>query len=733
MLGEMEEGAIDFSSFQGRVLTGQVKTFNAKMGRGFIECEEVKEMYEKDIYVHGSVLQKAGANVGDMVEFTVHLNKEGLPQASSPLKVIGSGFETAAHQGRVKSFSEKSGYGFVECPELFEQYGRDVFLPKEMAFTCKCMPGEEVVFNIDLNRDGMPVVNQIWLAHGGRREEVGKGGKGCFNCGGPHLVKDCQEGPAGKGQWDDGWAPVKGKGKWDSKGKWDDGHERRVGTQYAPGYEPDGKASKGKGKTSREGKSVKKGAKEKSFDADDMDDLGRLINDLNAEAETDEEMDGGDAEEAGVEAFTGRVKSFNAQHGYGFVECEETFTEFGHDIQVPKGVSTKLTAGEQVSFKIDMNDEGMPVVTEIWPAGPAKAAKRKRVEVAAKAKKVQKVAKKPVPKEIDEEDGEAAFDPEEELGEELGGAPADGETYEGEIISFDCGSGRGFISCEGVKATFDQDVYVHRKVLAQAKANVGDVVRFTIHVNSQGLPQASHPLEIIKSNGPKLEYKGIIKSFSEKSGYGFLGCPEVFEMHGRDAYLPGSKAKNTYVGQEVFFAIDLNNDGMPVVHEMHPAVIEDIKGGGKGGKDAKGAKGKDSKGKDAGKWKGQVESYYQGSGKGSGKDYGKDYGKGYGDKGYGDKGHGDKGYGAKGYGMDYGYGKGADLHLGAFGGGAAWGGGWDDPYAAKGYGAGGPGKFGAKGHDFGGAAWDGGYGKGAASKGKFGPKGAKTAPYHGQF
>lgn len=287
---------------------------------------------------------------------------------------------------------------------------------------------------------------------------------------------------------------------------------------------------------------------------------------------------------------------------------------------------------------------------------------------------MQKVAAKPAAKQSG---GLAAEDDEELLDEELGGelgAAGDGETYEGEIVSFDIGSGRGFIACEGVKATMDQDVYVHRKVLAQGKANVGDVVRFTIHVNKQGLPQASHPLQVVKkSRGPKLEHRGLIKSFSEKKGYGFVECPATFEQHGRDVYMPGSKARNTYVGQEVYFSVDLNNDGMPVVHEMYPVVIEDVKGGGKGGKDwhENGGKGKDS-----GKW-------------GKGDDWGAA-------KGYG-KGYDDMGYGGKGYGGDWGKGGGGDLSLGAFGGGSSYGGwggkggGWDDPWSkGKGGGAKGP-------------------------------------------
>lgn len=46
------------------------------------------------------------------------------------------------------------GFGFVECRELFDKYGRDVFIHKKEMGDFKV--GEEVTFTCELNKDHMP-------------------------------------------------------------------------------------------------------------------------------------------------------------------------------------------------------------------------------------------------------------------------------------------------------------------------------------------------------------------------------------------------------------------------------------------------------------------------------------------------------------------------------------------------------------------------------------------------
>merc|ERR1712194_325563 len=59
--------------------TGTIKTFNEMKGFGFIECEDIKAKYEKDVWLHGC--QMKGYRVGHTVKFTAYLTKKGDPQA----------------------------------------------------------------------------------------------------------------------------------------------------------------------------------------------------------------------------------------------------------------------------------------------------------------------------------------------------------------------------------------------------------------------------------------------------------------------------------------------------------------------------------------------------------------------------------------------------------------------------------------------------------------------------
>merc|ERR1740121_55522 len=58
--------------------TGVIKSFNSNNGYGFIECQEIKEKYGADIFLHKQ--QLGSFQVGDTVLFTAYLNSSGKPQ-----------------------------------------------------------------------------------------------------------------------------------------------------------------------------------------------------------------------------------------------------------------------------------------------------------------------------------------------------------------------------------------------------------------------------------------------------------------------------------------------------------------------------------------------------------------------------------------------------------------------------------------------------------------------------
>eukprot|EP01059_Diplonema_ambulator_P033605 TRINITY_DN7119_c0_g1_i1.p1 TRINITY_DN7119_c0_g1~~TRINITY_DN7119_c0_g1_i1.p1 ORF type:complete len:293 (+),score=97.37 TRINITY_DN7119_c0_g1_i1:70-879(+) len=65
-------------------------------------------------------------------------------------------------RGTVKSFSNSSGFGFIECTEVQRKYSRDVFLHKAQAGDAVTV-GTKVEFSIDINAKGMPQARDVKL------------------------------------------------------------------------------------------------------------------------------------------------------------------------------------------------------------------------------------------------------------------------------------------------------------------------------------------------------------------------------------------------------------------------------------------------------------------------------------------------------------------------------------------------------------------------------------------
>lgn len=65
----------------GERYEGTIKSFNASTGFGFIACDETFAMYGNDVFLHHT--QIAGFAVGDVVSFSVRINNQNKPQASS--------------------------------------------------------------------------------------------------------------------------------------------------------------------------------------------------------------------------------------------------------------------------------------------------------------------------------------------------------------------------------------------------------------------------------------------------------------------------------------------------------------------------------------------------------------------------------------------------------------------------------------------------------------------------
>lgn len=155
-----------------------LKHIDRSKGFGFIQCDEVHERYNSDVFVR--VCDLFEHKVGDCVCFSLGESKRGQPQGTKlklheeSLKETTTGNDKAtpaSHMfGTVKSFDAGQGYGFISCEETLVKYGRDVFVHKNqlLDFTV----GDQVSFCVKMNSDGHPRAHNLseiaippdWLA-----------------------------------------------------------------------------------------------------------------------------------------------------------------------------------------------------------------------------------------------------------------------------------------------------------------------------------------------------------------------------------------------------------------------------------------------------------------------------------------------------------------------------------------------------------------------------------------
>lgn len=69
------------------------------------------------------------------------------------------------YRGRIRSFSEAKGFGFIDCPETMQLFGRDVFVHKFQLHESGAWVGQDVLFEVELNKTGHPQARNMSLAN----------------------------------------------------------------------------------------------------------------------------------------------------------------------------------------------------------------------------------------------------------------------------------------------------------------------------------------------------------------------------------------------------------------------------------------------------------------------------------------------------------------------------------------------------------------------------------------
>lgn len=176
--------------------------------------------------------------------------------------------------------------------------------------------------------------------------------------------------------------------------------------------------------------------------------------------------------------YTGVLKVFKPESGYGFIECEELKKMYGCDVFMNQGIEGGILVGSEVSFTVELNKSGKPQAREA---------------------------------RLEAEKSDLAEAAEPGTSNASGPRAADllGKVFKGTVKSFNVARGFGFLTCPELKGTpfSGRDIYVSlAQVPDQRPLTTGHEVEFTFAVNQQGQPQGKD-LKMMNSS-PELDYLG---------------------------------------------------------------------------------------------------------------------------------------------------------------------------------------------------------------------------------
>mmetsp|Transcript_88268 Transcript_88268/g.175414 ORF Transcript_88268/g.175414 Transcript_88268/m.175414 type:complete len:662 (+) Transcript_88268:70-2055(+) len=122
-VAEDEDSPPDKQRFEG-----EIKSFNGSHGYGFIECTELRDKYDRDVFIRQSKFD--GLKVGDRVSFTVKVKKRQ-PQAHDVARIAlgescaassagpsGEGAATSPQKGDASDFRQHANGGSLANSEL---------------------------------------------------------------------------------------------------------------------------------------------------------------------------------------------------------------------------------------------------------------------------------------------------------------------------------------------------------------------------------------------------------------------------------------------------------------------------------------------------------------------------------------------------------------------------------------------------------------------------------------
>lgn len=167
--------------------------------------------------------------------------------------------------------------------------------------------------------------------------------------------------------------------------------------------------------------------------------------------------------------------------------------------------------------------------------------------------------------------------------------------FTGDIKSFNPAKGYGFITVPKVWELMRCDVHFQLTEVydvdaekVSEKVRVGSKCTFWCNLDRSGRPQAKvvritwaperppEPVPKPLPKGEEFKYRGVIKSFHEDTGYGFISCKETFARFNRDVFLHHKQLNGFKVNDAVKFQIFVDQTkGQPKAISLEAADPED--------------------------------------------------------------------------------------------------------------------------------------------------------------
>eukprot|EP00927_Polykrikos_kofoidii_P078730 TRINITY_DN75545_c0_g1_i1.p1 TRINITY_DN75545_c0_g1~~TRINITY_DN75545_c0_g1_i1.p1 ORF type:complete len:358 (+),score=58.87 TRINITY_DN75545_c0_g1_i1:66-1139(+) len=181
----------------------------------------------------------------------------------------------------------------------------------------------------------------------------------------------------------------------------------------------------------------------------------------------------------------------------------------------------------------------------------------------------------------------------------------DPQRWRGTVKSYCSSRGFGFITCPQAAERYGRDVYLHQREVGDMVMLSGAPVLFDVFSTKDGQPQArniEHDEDAANiasvsaadaaaggkepncdvddsccasrvsvtdaENASKKTFTGIVKSFVEEKGFGFIECEETHQIFNRDVFLHHSQLSGFAVGDKVQFRVSVDTKGLPKSYDL---------------------------------------------------------------------------------------------------------------------------------------------------------------------